>query len=73
MNKGFRKLIAMRQDRYRLTDKQKIYLRLLLNEAFAHLYNHGFRLDPHHLDNVPRVEASVAIASLIEAKNRGWK
>lgn len=44
------KLAAIRQARYRLTEAQAIYLRILLNEAFARGYDHKLGLDPHHLE-----------------------
>ncbi len=71
MNAGARKLLAARQDRYRLTDRQAQYLRSLLNESFARGYDHPLRLDPHHLEGTPRTEASAAIKLLCEAKAPG--
>lgn len=46
------------------TDRQRAYLRRLLNEAFARLIRGGPNLDPHHLENVSRAEASAAIDRL---------
>lgn len=58
--------------RYLATDAQRAYLQRLLNEAFAHRYAHGLRLDPHHLDRLPKTEASAAIAALLAARARNW-
>lgn len=58
--------------RYLATDAQKAYLRRLLDEAFAHRFTHGLCLDPHHLDRLPKTEASAAISALLAAKARNW-
>lgn len=55
------------------TDAQLSYLRTLLDQAFVHHFEHGLRLDRHHLDNMPREHASLAIAALKGAKERGWR
>lgn len=58
--------------RYLATDAQKAYLRRLLNEAFAHRFTHGLRIDPHHLEGLPKTEASAAISMLLAARARNW-
>lgn len=73
MNKGYRQLLADRAARYRLTDAQKSYLKLLLNEAFAKGMPGGTGLDPHHLENTPRKSASFAINRLLECKKNNWQ
>lgn len=60
-------------ERYYASDAQRAYLKLLLNEAFAHLYTHGTGIDPHHMDRLTKTEASAAIAQLKTAKEKGWK
>lgn len=55
------------------TDAQLSYLRRLLNEAFAHHYEHGSCLDAHHLDRTSKQYASQVIGDLKAAKERGWK
>ena len=55
------------------TDAQLSYLRILLNEAFAHHYEHGSCLDAHHLDGTSKQYASQIIGELKAAKEKGWK
>lgn len=55
------------------TDAQLSYLRLLLNEAFAHHFEHGSCLDVHHLDGTSKQYASQVIGELKAAKERGWR
>lgn len=56
-----------------ITDAQKVYLRRLLNEAFAARFETKLRLDPRHLDSLFKTEASAAIAQLVAWKEAGWK
>lgn len=57
---------------YYATDAQISYLGILLDQAFVHHFEHGLCLDRHHLDSIPREHASLAIAALKAAKERGW-
>ena len=58
----------------RATDAQWSYIRRLLREAFAHLYEGGPNLDEHHMPtNYTRDQASADIKRLLEAKGRGWR
>lgn len=59
--------------RYYATDAQIRYLRLLLDEAFAHRYPHRTGYDRNHLGvQCPREGVSAAIDELLAAKARGW-
>jgi len=58
------------------TDRQRWYLRRLLNEAFAKGWSvSGVGLDYTHYADNPRLfkaEASATIEKLLAAKNAGW-
>lgn len=56
----------------RATDKQIIYLRTLLKEAFSALYSLGIVLPHNQLHRCSREEASAYIAHLLKAKAAGW-
>lgn len=74
MNREYRAKLQARSDRYHATEAQIIYLRRLLDEAFAHCYSGPSTCyDRHHLDRVTRSEASAAIANLLNVKAKGWK
>lgn len=74
MNRKYLAAVRGRLERtYYASDAQKLYVRRLLNEAFAHHYVHGLRLDPNHLDRLLKTEASDAIEKLKTAKQNGWK
>jgi hypothetical protein len=50
-----------RRPGYYATDKQVWFLRELLKQAFAKRVDHGTGYDWHHLDNIPKADASRAI------------
>ncbi len=56
-----------------ITDRQKLYLKLLLNEAFSRNCNLGAGLDPHHLSDMRFEDASFAIDRILKTKANGWK
>lgn len=72
MSLTYRAMLRGRRERYLASDRQRWYLRLLLNEAFSRLYPDRTGLDPNHLERVTRAEATNAIAALLDAKRRNW-
>lgn len=52
------------------SERQRVYLRSLLREAFARHIDHGLNLDWHHLEGCTREYASTAIARLKELLRR---
>lgn len=54
----------------RITDKQSVYLKSLLIEAFARRFATIY--DYNHLERLTRDEASTEIERLKSAKSRGW-
>lgn len=67
MGRSFRGLVAARRARYLASDAQVVYLRRLLDEAFARHVDHGTGLDRHHLESTTREYASTAIEQLKRA------
>lgn len=49
---------------YLATDRQRAYLKILLDQAFARRVTHGLRLDRNHLNRVTFAEASASIDTL---------
>lgn len=56
----------------RATDKQIVYLRMLLREAFARGYKLGVVLEENRLHRCSKEEASAYIYHLVKAKAAQW-